>query len=57
VSNEVSAKRYGEDEYRARVDGSVTMMATLKAEVEAHRRQLADRKRANAELADELRRT
>lgn len=57
VQNEVTATRFGAEEYRARVDGSVSMMATLKAEVEAQRRQLAERKRANAELNDELRRT
>ena len=51
------AAQAAEEEGRARLDSSATFLAALRAEVEAQRRHLADRRKQNGELADELRRT
>jgi hypothetical protein len=57
LSAEANNRRAAEEEGRARLDSSATFLAAIRAEVEAQRRQLADRRRHNGELADELRRT
>ncbi len=57
LNAESNNRRASEEEGRARLDSSATFIAALRAEVEAQRRQLAERRRQNGELADELRRT
>ena len=56
LTNEGNSRRYADDEYRNRLDSSLTFMATLKSEVDAQKRLLADRRRQNADLAEEQRR-
>ena len=57
LNAEANNRRAAEEEGRARLDSSATFLAALRAEVEGQRRQLADRRKQNGELADELRRT
>ena len=45
LTNEGNARRYADDEYRSRLDSSLTFMATLKSEVDAAKRLLGDRRR------------
>lgn len=56
LTNEGNSRRYADDEYRNRLDSSLTFMATLKSEVDAQKRLLADRRRQNADLTEEQRR-
>lgn len=57
LNAEANNRRAAEEEGRARLDSSATFLAALRAEVEAQRRQLGDRRKQNGELAEELRRT
>ncbi len=45
LTNEGNSRRYADDEYRNRLDSSLTFMATLKSEVDAQKRLLAERRR------------
>lgn len=57
LTNEGNSRRFADDENKARMDASLQFIATLKNEIDAQKKLLADRKRQNVDLSNELSRT